>query len=124
MSRRSGPGIRVPFILDGVALSLKEQVYTLGILLHKQVAVLAKRTPYQLWSFPERKQLWSFPERKDLTSVVYAQVTSSLDYCNLLCRGLSLRTVWKLQLVQNAAANLLCEVGHSDFITPLSAHLH
>lgn len=41
------------------------------------------------------------------TTVTYVLVLTSLDYCNVFLMGLPLKTTWKLQLVQNSAAQLL-----------------
>lgn len=40
--------------------------------------------------------------KKDLGRVTYALVTSSLDYCNVLCMALPLKLSRKRQWVQNA----------------------
>ncbi|XP_061477973.1 uncharacterized protein LOC133382302 [Rhineura floridana] len=114
-------------VLDGVTLPQKEQVRSLGVVLDSSlsleahVAAVARNAFYQLRLVA---QLRPYLSREDLTSVVHALVTSRLDYCNALYVGLPLKTVWKLQLVQNAAARLLTRTKRSDHITPVLAHLH
>lgn len=71
--------------------------------------------------FPQLKlvyQLCLFPEMSDFAMVAHALVTSHLDYCNVLYMGLSLKMVWKLHLVQNAAAGLLLVLGFMIRVAP------
>lgn len=56
---------------------------------------------YYSVSFREVYQLWPFLKKPDLAIVTHAVVTSRLDYCNALCVGMLLETIWKLCLVQN-----------------------
>lgn len=43
-------------------------------------------------------------------------VTSNVNYCNMLYAGLPLRILWKLQVIQNAAARLLTSPSWSTHI--------
>ncbi|XP_061441792.1 uncharacterized protein LOC133364873 [Rhineura floridana] len=114
-------------VLDGVTLPLKDQVRSLGVFLDSslsleaQVASVVRNAFYQLRLVA---QLHPYLSKEDLTSVVHALVTSCLDYCNALYVGLPLKTVRKLQLVQNAAARLLTRTKRSEHITPVLASLH
>ena len=114
-------------VLDGVALPLKEHVHSLGVLLEPsmsleaQVASVAQSAFYQLWLVAP---LCPYLDRDNLASVVYALVTSKLGYCNALYMGLPLKTVQKLQLVQNAAARLITGTRRFEHIRPVLAHLH
>lgn len=49
---------------------------------------------------------------------------SRLNCCNLLCVGLPLKNVWKLQLIQNVEARMLTSVGYIKHILPVLVHLH
>ena len=70
------------------------------------------------------RQLHPFLEMSDLATVTHALVTSHFDYCNALCVGLPLKTVQKLQLVQNSAARRLTGASYREPITHLSQDLH
>ncbi|XP_061470050.1 uncharacterized protein LOC133379228 [Rhineura floridana] len=114
-------------VLDGVTLPLKEQVRSLGVLLdpllslEAQVASVAQNAFYQLRLVA---QLRPYLSKEHLASVIHAMVTSRLDYCNALYVGLPMKTVRKLQLVQNAAARVLTGTKKFDHITPVLAQLH
>ncbi|KAF7649266.1 hypothetical protein LDENG_00144190, partial [Lucifuga dentata] len=55
---------------------------------------------------------------------VHAFISSRLDYCNALYSGISKRNIHRLQLIQNAAAQVLTQSRRSDHITPVLAALH
>ena len=86
-------------VLDGVALPLKEQVRSLGVLLEPslsleaQVALVAWSAFYQLRLVA---QLRPYLDRDNLASVVHALVTSKLNYRNTLYMGQPLKMVQKL----------------------------
>ncbi len=62
--------------------------------------------------------------RKEFESVIYAFITSRLDYCNSLYVCLDQSSLQCLQLVQNAAARLLTGTKMYEHITPVLASLH
>lgn len=118
-------GFKESFVLGAVTLPLKEQAQSLGLLL-TQVYCWVSRWP----GLPFASFDWlascgdSWAEKIWLATLVHALVTYRLDYCNTFySTGLPLRSVWKLQLVQNAAARMLNGVGNSDRITPGLAYL-
>ena len=83
------------------------------------MASVAQRAFYQLQLMA---QLHPYLDRDNLASVVHALVTSKLDYCNALYMGLPLKTVRKLQLVQNTAARLITR--RFEHIRPILTLLH
>lgn len=65
------------------------------LLLIEKVAAMARKAFAHLWVAYLN---WKVP-----LSVTHAFINSRLDYCNIPYMGLSLKTIWKRQLVQNAA---------------------
>jgi len=56
--------------------------------------------------------------------VVQAFISSRLDYCNSLLRGIASNLLQKLQSVQNGAARLITKTGRWKHITPVLRELH
>lgn len=106
------------------ALPQRDPVHNLGvllvsqILLNEQVAVVARR------AFAQPRlvhQLCLFLNWQVLFSVIYALVTSKLNYCNVLCLGLLLTSIWKFQLVQNKRCRQLYALLEQCILHPCSA---
>uniref|UniRef100_A0A803SUK8 Reverse transcriptase domain-containing protein n=1 Tax=Anolis carolinensis TaxID=28377 RepID=A0A803SUK8_ANOCA len=99
VSRMSDRGIGWLPVLDGVALSLKAQVCSLGVLLDSALTLDAQVSAVAGRAFAQLKlvrQLRPYLVKSDLAMVVHALVTSRLDYCNALYVGLPLKTARKL----------------------------
>ncbi len=67
--------------------------------------------------------------RKYLTSkqtetIIHAYITSKLDYCNSLLKGVPDYQIKRLQSVQNAAARIICGLRKFDHITEPLKTLH
>ena len=75
---------------------------------------------FHLWQIA---QLCAYLDMGALITLVHALVVSTLDYCNVLCVGLPLRLMWKLQMVQNAVARLLTGLQRYQHIFPHAGHL-
>ncbi len=60
----------------------------------------------------------------DAEKLVHAFMTSRLDYCNALLGGCPVSSMYKLQIVQNAAARVLTRSRKYDHITPILQSLH
>ncbi len=69
-------------------------------------------------------QLRPFISTNDAETLIYAFVSSRLDYCNALFIGLPATSIARLQYIQNSAARILTRTKHSAHITPILADLH
>jgi len=59
-----------------------------------------------------------------MKTLVYAFVSSRIDYCNSIFAGVSGQQLQMLQSVQNAAARLVTGARRSDRMTPILRQLH
>ncbi|KAF7642636.1 hypothetical protein LDENG_00254100, partial [Lucifuga dentata] len=66
-------------------------------------------------------KLRPFLSFSDLEKAILAFITSRLDYCNSLFSAISKGNIHRLQLIQNAAVQLLTRSRRSDHITPIHA---
>ncbi|XP_053169630.1 uncharacterized protein LOC128353010 [Hemicordylus capensis] len=127
VSRRANRDKDILPVLDGVALPLKEQVRSLGVLLDPALLLEAQVEAVARGAFAQFRlvrQLRPFLKKADLATVTHALVTSRLNYCNTLYVGLPLKNNQKLQLVQNAAARVLSRAARWEHITPILKELH
>ncbi len=62
--------------------------------------------------------------KKQTETVIHAYITSKLDYCNSLLKGVPDYQLDRLQLVQNAAARIVCGLRKYDHITDSRKSLH
>ncbi len=69
-------------------------------------------------------QLCPFISTNDAETLIYAFVSSHLDYCNALFIGLPATSIARLQYIQNSAARILTRTKRSAHITPILADLH
>lgn len=68
-------------------------------------------------------QLQAYLEKGSLTAVIYALLTSRLDHSSALYMELPLKAVWKLQIIQNAAARVLKGLMLAEHVTPVLSQL-
>ena len=55
---------------------------------------------------------------------IQALVISRMDYCNSIYNGLPIKSFKKIQLVQNAAAQVITKTSQRDHISPMFRDLH
>ncbi|XP_051980605.1 uncharacterized protein LOC127641781 [Xyrauchen texanus] len=87
----------------------------------KQINAVVRSSFFQLRQIAKLKPLLSF---KDLETFIHAFISSRLDYSNALYMGLNHSSLYRLQLVQNAAARLLTGAKKREHISPVLASLH
>ena len=57
-------------------------------------------------------------------TLVQSHVISCLDYCNIVCIGLLMNRLQRLQLLQNSAARVINQTKRYTWITPILNELH
>ena len=62
--------------------------------------------------------------RRIWKKIIYAFITSRIDYCNVLFTGLPKNGIKPLQMIQNSAARVLTKTKRRDHITPILKSLH
>ncbi len=72
----------------------------LGVILDTDLVKAVTKSAYYL---KNTARIRSFVCSQDLEKLVYAFITSTVDYCNGLLTGLPKKTVRQLQLIKNAA---------------------
>ena len=70
------------------------------------------------------RQIRKFLTVQSTKTLIYAFVSSHLDYCNALLFGLPKYQLDRLQKVQNAAARVTFQIAKFDHITPALIDLH
>ena len=89
--------------------------------MRSHVTKTCKAALYHLYNI---NRIRRFLSRELTESLIYAFVTSRLDYCNALLYGVPNNLIYKLQRVQNAAARLVFRAPRFCHITPLFVELH
>ncbi|XP_070582622.1 LOW QUALITY PROTEIN: uncharacterized protein [Erythrolamprus reginae] len=113
--------------LGGGNLTPSERVRNLGVLLNPQLTLEKHLSAVARGAFAQVRlvrQLRPYLDRESLLTVTHALITSRLDYCNALYMGLPLKSVRKLQIVQNAAARAIMGFSKYAHITPTLRSLH
>jgi len=59
-----------------------------------------------------------------MKTLMYAFMSSRIDYCNSVLTGISGQLLQRLQAIQNAAARLITEVRRSQHVTLILRQLH
>lgn len=96
-------------------------IFDNGLKFDKQIISVVRSSFYQLRSIAKLK---AFLTVKDLETVIHAFISSRLDYCNSLYLGVAKSSLFRPQMVQNAAARLLTGTRKREHILPFLALLH
>ena len=109
------------------SLKTRDQVRNLGVLMDSDLTFsshiksITKTAFYQLKNISRVK---GFMSQTDQEKLIHAFISSRLDYCNSLLTGLPQKSIKQLQLIQNAAAQVLTRTKRSEHITPVLKSLH
>ena len=113
--------------LESLSLKTRDQVRNLGVLIDSDLTFsshiksITKTAFYQLKNISRVK---GFMSQTDQEKLIHAFISSRLDYCNGLLTGLPQKSIKQLQLIQNAAAQVLTRTKRSEHITPVLKSLH
>lgn len=106
--------------LDSRVIKMKTQVRDLGVSIdlnlsfNTHINAITKLAFYLLKQIARIRGLMS---RQGLEKLIHVFISSSVNYCNALMSGLPKKTVRKLQLIQNAAADVLTRTKTTKHIT-------
>uniref|UniRef100_H3AG61 Reverse transcriptase domain-containing protein n=1 Tax=Latimeria chalumnae TaxID=7897 RepID=H3AG61_LATCH len=120
-------GTLPPPSIDGGALRLVKVAKSLGVFLdasltlERQISSVVSSGFFHLRNICRLRPVLP---HDSLSTLMYAFVSSRLDYCNALYAGLPLKAIRRLQLVQNSAARVVNNVSRFDHITPTLRELH
>lgn len=99
------PGIFLSLVLDGVIfLQITLVCQNSQLLLKEQIVTVARK------GFPQMHhmhQMCPFLDGEVFLTMTQGLVSSHVDYCNEFCVGLTLKSIWKLQMIQNAEAQTI-----------------
>ena len=112
--------------LMSASVAFSETVFNLGVLIDGQLSMADHVAALCRSGFFQLRQLRAV--RSSLTdeaarTLVFAFVSSRLDYCNSLLSGIGEGLLSRLQSVQNAAARLVTGTRKYDHITPVLRRL-
>uniref|UniRef100_A0A8D0BC31 Reverse transcriptase domain-containing protein n=1 Tax=Salvator merianae TaxID=96440 RepID=A0A8D0BC31_SALMN len=113
--------------LGGELLTSSEKVCNLGVLLDPQLTLEHHLSAVARGAFAQVRlvhQLRPYLDRESLLTVAHALITSRIDYCNALYMGLPLKSVRRLQVVQNAAARAISGLPRYASVSPTLRELH
>ncbi len=106
---------------------IKEHVKNLGVYIdsslkmNTQINHVVKSIFFHLRNLAKMKSCLTF---KRLEIAIHALISSRLDYCKSLYKGISQASILRLQKVQNAAARLLMNIKKREHITASLISLH
>ena len=91
------------------------------VTLKEHIKMKSAKVAYNLHT---KSELWNVLSKDTTKSLVYAIVSSHMDYCNSVMAGLPMETLKPLKRIQNLAAKLVCRRNHWDSATEALKSLH
>jgi len=98
------------------------KVCDLGVIIDEELTITAHVNPVVSGCFYQLRQLQSIQRFLPLDArraLVSAFISSRLDYCNATLYGVAAGNIHWLQIVMNAAAQLVTDTGRYEHITPV-----
>ncbi|XP_035507072.2 uncharacterized protein LOC118320408 [Scophthalmus maximus] len=112
--------------IDSTTVSPSPQARNLGVIfdstlsLEPHIGHIVKTSFFHLCNIAKIRPSLTHPAAKRL---IHTFISSRLDYCNSFLFGISLSSIKRLQLVQNAAARLITHTKSWHHITPVLTDL-
>ena len=116
-----------PMSIAGSSISSQNSVKYLGVRLDNSLTMQRHISDVCRSCFLALRRISSirpFLSTESTATLVHANITSRLDYCNSSLSGISSDQLSRLQRVQNSAARLVLKKRKREHITPLLNQLH
>ena len=113
--------------IGGYKIKVQEEIKILGVMFDRTMTMNAcvNKMSSAAWLQYRRISKVRSTLTKDMTeSLVNALVTPKIDYCNSVLCMLPVKSITKLQRVQNACAKLIFRAKKFNHVTPLMKQLH